>query len=714
MTIQDLTYFAPSPKGVEKSLAQELRNLGARQVRPTRAGVSFQGPLETGYRACLWSRVASRILLHLTEFAAPSPEALYDGIRAFPWEEHLSTEGTLAVDFNVSSSRITHSQYGALKVKDAVVDRFRDLTGVRPSVDRDHPDLRINVYLHRNRARVSMDLSGESLHRRGYREETSAAPLKENLAAAILDLARWPEMAREGVPLIDPMCGSGTLVIEGALMAGDVAPGLFRERFGFFGWKNHDPELWDRVLSEARERRDVGLTHLPPIVGWDRDSLAVKNAWANVERAGLRGRVHIEKRALTAANPYPETPGLLVANPPYGERLGEEQALTALYARFGSVLKESFADWRGAVFTGNPRLGLRIGVRPDQTFTLFNGPIECRLLIFEARAEHEIPESGISRRSGGEMLADRLRKNMKNIGRWARKEGIDCYRLYDADLPEYALAVDLYGEGEEIWAHVQEYEAPKTIDPLLAEERLAEALSVIPEVLDLGPDRIFLKIRRRQKGKSQYGKLAQTGRFHEVREGDQRFLANFTDYLDTGLFLDHRITRNMLREMASGRRFLNLFGYTGTATVHAAAGGALQTITVDLSKIYLDWARRNLALNGFSGPKHELIQADCMEWLERSNTSRFGLIFLDPPTFSVSKRMRESFDVQRDHVRLIEAAMRRLEPGGVLVFSANFRRFRMDPVILSRFHPEEITRDTIPRDFARRPAIHRCWKFIRS
>jgi 23S rRNA (guanine2445-N2)-methyltransferase / 23S rRNA (guanine2069-N7)-methyltransferase len=277
--------------------------------------------------------------------------------------------------------------------------------------------------------------------------------------------------------------------------------------------------------------------------------------------------------------------------------------------------------------------------------------------------------------------------------------------VYDADLPEYAVAVDLY-DG---WAHVQEYAPPTTVDPVKARRRLREVMAVVPEVLGIPPMHAVLKVRRPQRGTDQYQKLQDQGRFLEVEEGGLRFLVNLTDYLDTGLFLDHRLTRRLIRELAPGRRFLNLFAYTGTATVYAAAGGAASTTTVDLSTTYLDWARRNLDLNGFTGPEHGFVRVDCLEWLEGGGNA-YDLIFLDPPTFSNSKSMDGTLDVQRDHAGLIRAAMRRLAPAGVLIFSTNFRRFRLDQAVAEEFQVTDITRQTIPPDFARNPRIHSCFR----
>ncbi len=718
-----LQLFATVPKGLEQLLAEELRRLGAAQAAETVAGVRFEGSLELAYRACLWSRLASRILLPLTSFAAATPEELYAGVQSVVWREHLEPSGTLAVDCNLSRSQITHSHFAALKVKDAVVDQFRSSGGVRPSVEVTAPDVRVNLYVHRDQATLSLDLSGQSLHRRGYREEGALAPLKENLAAAILLRAGWPETAAAGGALVDPMCGSGTLPLEAALMAADIAPGLQRSYYGFTGWKGHDPGLWQALLEEAGERRAAGLEKLPVIVGYDADHRAVRAAWANAEKAGLQAHVHFEKREVAALEPPGGKglrPGLVVANPPYGERLGEVKELMSLYAGLGERLKNQFSGWRAAVFTGNPELGKRLGIRARRMHTLFNGALECKLLHFELEpkwfieikdspAERYQPEAGAPLSDGAQMFANRLRKNLKNLGRWARREGVSCYRLYDADMPEYAVAVDLY----EQWVHVQEYAPPKSIDPRQAEVRLREVMAALPSALEVSPEQIFLKVRQRQKGTSQYEKLAARGELHEVREGDCRFLVNFTDYLDTGLFLDHRPTRRMLRELARGKRFLNLFGYTGTATVHAALGGAAATTTVDLSRTYLEWAKNNLALNGFGGAGHELIQGDCLAWLGEQ-TRRFDLIFLDPPTFSSSKRMEVTFDVQRDHVPLVRAAARLLSADGLLVFSNNNRRFKMDREALADLNIEDITAQTIPRDFERNPRIHNCWKITRG
>lgn len=312
--------------------------------------------------------------------------------------------------------------------------------------------------------------------------------------------------------------------------------------------------------------------------------------------------------------------------------------------------------------------------------------------------------------ANAQMFANRLHKNLKHLGRWLKREGIDCYRLYDADIPEYALAVDIY-EGEKRWIHVQEYEAPKNIDPQKAQTRLNQALGVIIDLMGIPEEQLFLKVRRQQKGSAQYEKLSSRQEFHQISEGGCYLLVNFTDYLDTGLFLDHRTTRGMLARLASGKRFLNLFAYTGSATVYAACGGARATTTVDMSNTYLDWAQRNMKLNGFTGKTHKYIQANCLAWLDAVAGKRsYELIFLDPPSFSTSKRMTGTFDVQRDHVTLIRKTIQLLQRDGILIFSNNLRSFSMDHKALPELHIEDISRSTLPKDFERNPKIHNCWK----
>jgi 23S rRNA (guanine2445-N2)-methyltransferase / 23S rRNA (guanine2069-N7)-methyltransferase len=725
--------FATTPKAMEGILANEIQALGGNNVQQKLAGVAFQGDLAMAYAACLWLRTASRILLLLGSFEVKSQQDLYIGIQNIDWSEHLNPDDSLAVTFSSKNNpAINNTHFGAQKVKDAIVDQMRTKFNQRPSVDTERPSIRINVYLHNDTAQLSLDLSGESSHKRGYRDINITAPIKENLAAAILLRAAWPEIAKKGGSLLDPMCGSGTLLVEGALIAGDIAPGLQRDYFGFLGWKQHDQTLWQSILDNALHRRDIGLNQLPVIVGFDQDRRSVVAAIQHVENAGLSGKIHIEKRDISDASAAESWPkGLIVCNPPYGERLGDEEQTAILYRQFGEVLKQRFIGWQAAMIIGNPELGFRLGIRSQKPITLFNGALECKLLRFKleennffepkAKSQQERIEQ-ISRRAQteqpdnqAEMFANRLRKNLKKITKWIKLNQIHCYRLYDADLPEYAVAVDVY-QGEKIWVNVQEYEPPKTIDPLKANQRLAGALKEIATVLEIPAEQVFLKIRRKQKNTDQYEKQGDSRRFHVVEEGGCKFWVNFEDYLDTGLFLDHRPVRLLIQQQAKDKRFLNLFAYTGSATVHAVIGGAVSSVTVDMSNTYLDWAKRNFDLNGIRGD-HKLVRADCLQWLNEQagakHKPQFDLIFLDPPTFSNSKKMDEVFDIQKDHVQLIHDAAALLAPGGKLYFSTNFRRFKMDQDALKNLLIEDISKSMIPEDFARDAKIHYCWKISR-
>ncbi|MDD5322352.1 MAG: bifunctional 23S rRNA (guanine(2069)-N(7))-methyltransferase RlmK/23S rRNA (guanine(2445)-N(2))-methyltransferase RlmL [Methylococcales bacterium] len=736
--------FATTPKAMETILTEELQSFGINNIKATMAGVSFHGNLETAYRTCLWSRTANRILLVLSSFAVKTQEDLYNGVQTINWFEHINPDDSFAVSFSAKNSQaINNTHFGALKVKDAVVDQMRAKFQKRPSINTEQPNIRINVYLQGERAQLSLDLSGESLYRRGYRDINIKAPIKENLAAAMLLRSGWPEIAKQHGSLIDPMCGSGTLLLEGAMIASDYAPGLLRDYFGFIGWKKHDALCWRKLRVEAEQRKIEGLAKLPVIAGFDQNRHTINAALTHIANAGLQNKIHVERRDIEDAKPAESwKPGLLICNPPYGERLGDEQETAELYKKFGESLKAHFIGWKAAMIISNPELGFRLGIRSQKPITLFNGALECKLLrlnieesnffipkakTLEERISQVTETSSLTPDTGAEMFAyrdpgkgrelgavsfaNRLKKNLKKWSKWAKQNNITCYRVYDADLPEYAAAVDIY-QGEQTWINVQEYEPPKSIDQHKANQRLAGLLAEIPGVFGINRDQVFLKIRHKQKSTDQYEKQGEQGHFHIIEEGGCKLLVNLEDYLDTGLFLDHRPIRLLIQQQARGKRFLNLFAYTGSATVHAAIGGAKLTTTVDMSNTYINWAKNNMALNKNQG-EHEFIQADCLEWLDHEAglpyRRQYDLIFLDPPTFSNSKRMDDVFDIQQNHVQLINNAATLLAPGGVLYFSTNFRRFKIDNLALSGLNVKDITAATIPEDFARNPKIHYCW-----
>ena len=747
--------FLTCPKGLEGLLAEEATALGLEETREHTSAVRGMADMETAYRLCLWSRLGNRVLLVLKRFAMKDAEELYHGVLDVEWQDHLLPDGTLAVEFSGHGSGIDNTHFGALKVKDAIVDKLRTPSGERPSVDKLNPDLRVHLRLDRGEAILSLDLSGHSLHQRGYRLQQGAAPLKENLAAAILIRAGWPRIAAAGGALADPMCGVGTFLVEAAMIAADIAPNLKRTRWGFSAWLGHVPAMWRKLHDEALARAEAGLAKTPAwIRGYEADPRLIQPARNNVERAGLSDWIKVYQGEVATFEPRPDQnqKGLVICNPPYGERLGDEASLLYLYQNLGERLRQACLNWEAAVFTGAPDLGKRMGIRSHKQYSFWNGALPCKLLLIKVTpdqfvtGERRTPEQRQAAREqaeqvdttppladpyarvnkngnpvkpapapapvveqarlseGGQMFANRLQKNLKTLGKWARREGIDCYRVYDADMPEYAMAIDLYHD----WVHVQEYAAPKSIDPEKASARLYDALAAIPQALNIDKSRVIIKRRERQSGTRQYERQSAQGRFTQVQEGGVQLLVNLTDYLDTGLFLDHRPMRLRIQKEAAGKRFLNLFCYTATASVHAAKGGARSTTSVDLSKTYLDWARRNLSLNGFSD-KNRLEQGDVMAWLQ-ANGEEYDLIFIDPPTFSNSKRMEGVFDVQRDHVELLDLAVARLAPGGVVYFSNNFRKFQLDANLAERYAVEEITAQTVDQDFARNGKIHRAWK----
>jgi 23S rRNA (guanine2445-N2)-methyltransferase / 23S rRNA (guanine2069-N7)-methyltransferase len=725
----ELNLLASAPRGCADLLAGELAVCGASAVRERTLGVAFSGTLECAYRACLWSRVASRVYLELAHFRANDAREFYDAVCALDWSAELAPGATLACDFSGRHPAITHTHFGALKLKDGIVDALRAATGARPDVARERPDVRVHAHAHGTQITVSIDLSGASLHRRGYRTAGGEAPLKENVAAGVLLRAGWEALVARPAPgqppvaqFLDPLCGSGTLCIEAALIAGDRAPGLTRDYFGFLGWRRHDAALWAGLLAEAEARARAGEASAVRIDGRDRDPRAIESARGNASRAGIAQLTHFESGALSGAMPPAGAagPGLVCTNPPYGERLGDRDSARTLHRELGRVLRERFQGWSAAILT-SPELGMELGLRASRTHTVWNGSLECRLLriLVAPQSEREPGKLGrgvahLRDSAGAQMFANRLAKNLKRLRTWAERQGISCFRVYDADMPEYAFAIDLYRviEPEASWLYVQEYAAPAEIEPEAVQRRRGEVLASLPAVTDVTPERIRLRTRRRTRRGEQYQKLGGSSRFHTVLEGGLRLRVNFDDYLDTGLFLDHRLTRARLRAAAHAQRFLNLFAYTGTATVYAGAGGALSTTSVDLSATYVAWAQENLARNGLTGAAHRLVQADCGAWLEEAahGAARFDLIFLDPPTFSNSKRVAGVLDVARDHPALIDACARLLAPAGLIVFSTNAQRFRLDPQLGERYEIRDVSAATLPLDFARNPRIHRCYE----
>lgn len=773
MTYQDneIEFFASCVAGFEPWLARELEGLRIRRTRPLKGGVAFFGGAADGERVCLWSRLASRVTAVVGRVNAGDAELLYAGVRNLSWEDVLSEGASVAVRAHGTNGELRNTQFTALKVKDALCDRMRERTGARPDVDSHDPDVLVDVRVRERRATVSVDLVGESLHRRTYLDERDGpdAPLLCAQAAGLLAASDAGRRLREGWGVFDPASDAGYLVCEAAMMAADLAPGLLRERWGFFGWALHDDQAWADALDEADARFEAGLgallaksaskkaSDVPDlqhvrIVGASASSPAIARARGHLRRAGLRAVASVEAMpqdgakdmlvrlasvvGVPASSGAPDTavPAIVVASVAPLDRDGSDARAIFETTAFMAAVRMAPA---GSVFAmmGERSLRTRFGTEPSASVNVGAGRIEACMEVYEnppaALESICVPDS-----AGGAdhvievhdakaaQFASRLRKVARERRKWVRREGVSCYRVYDADLPEYNVAIDIYEGALDAdgitYAHVAEYHPPASVDEAVARMRFDDVLAIVPQVLGVRPDHVFSKVRERSAGGSQYRSAGRRSYVTYTREGDGVFEVDLAGYLDTGLFLDHRPTRLMLAQMAKDADFLNLFAYTGAATVHAALGGARTTTTVDLSQTYLDWAQRNMELNGFpAGSPDEFVRANVTDWIRDARRDRrvFDLIFVDPPTFSNSKAMgRRTWDVQRDHTELLIGVSRLLAPGGVAVFSCNLRTFKPDVETLSRYgvELEDITARTIPHDFERNPRIHHCYLVRRA
>ena len=702
-TTDDLELFARCAAGFEGVLADELRGLGLRRVRPLKGGVAFFGPLEHAYRACLWSRVATRIQLVLARLDARNADALYAGAARLPWERTVRPKATIAVQAHGENPSLRNTQFTALKVKDAICDCLRERRGERPDVDAHDPDLAIDVSVHASHATLFLNLSGPSLHRRGYREQgvQTEAPLKETLTAGMLLAAGWDRLARNGAAFADPMCGSGTLAIEAALVAADVAPGLLRTRWGFEGWLGHEEDVWSDLTDDAHRRAEAGIaTCTCAIVGGDLDSRSIEIARENARRAGVSEIVRLDvanastlaSRIGTTLDTVPDQ-GLVAVNPPYGRRIGETSDLPEVYSALTRGIEGLPQGWRMVAITPDTGLDTALGMAAEQVIPCYNGPIASFVRAYGSVAANKEQVNVISlagmqhsvrvAEKNSEQFAARLRKVAKERAKWARRAGVTCYRVYDADLPDYALSVDVFESTDgPLFARLEEHPAPASIDENRADRRFADAVAIVPAVLDVDRANVVAKSRNADA-------VSPNDRFViRVIEDNLAFEVNAGARQDTGLALDLRPIRAMIREMAAGRRFLSIGSYAGAPSAFAAAGGAASTTTVDPSSSYLDWARRNLDANGFSGKRHRTQRA-----LDARAT--FDLVYADSSALG-----------QRTLADIAEL----LAPDGTVVLTSSRRDFRIDDAELAAadLTLEDVTAKTIPHDFSRTPKVHRC------
>ena len=716
-----MEFIATCPRAFEGLLADELKTLGTEGVRPLTGQVAFSGSLEDGLRVCLWSRLASRVVLVLSRFDAHDADALYEGMYAVPWEDHMSGATSFAFDAHGTNAELRNTRFVAEKSKDALVDRMLAQVGTRPQVEVRDPQLPLIVRISGERGMAGLSLSGSRpLFERSQGAQGPSGP-RADYAAALAALAGVAG-AREALVL----WGGSTLGVETAAVLAGRAPGLVRARWGFGQWRGMDTDAWERVLDDAR--------------GKDSDPVRLLVFDPNGRRSALEHALRAE--GLSAMVERVSEAEL--------ERLGEtalpavaDLSFTRDDAALEATLVSPLSKLACGAATGSVLATLgsadiaqaALGCTPTQTLETQVGSLDVRLARFE------LPGSGcpgIALTSGEKMgalvaasdqFAARLAKAFKQRSREAEREFVSCYRVYDADLPDYNVAIDLLSpaDGGTPWAVVAEYAAPKGIDASLARKRFVDVLAIAPRVLGVPAEQVICRVRERSRGGSQYADVDEKAKPKRllVDEGGLTFELELSRRHDYGIFLDHRDTRSMLREMmkAAGgeKRFLNLFCYTGTATAYAVDGGARSSMSVDLSKPSLEVARRNLERNGLADDEHRFIQADVLRWVSDQRhargAERYELIFCDVPTFSNSQRMRKaSFDVQRDHAELLIGVSRLLAKGGTCVFSCNLRSFKPDVAALAKAGVtiEDITPETIPFDFARTPKVHHCYLVRRT
>ena len=700
-----MQFIALTSIGIENLLVDELTELGATVSKQTVGSVRFEADSLLAQKVCLSSRFATRVLMLIEEKeGVDDKNSLYNFARSQPWQEWFGPTQTFAVDFNGTNDSLKNTQFSGLVIKDAIVDYFNDLYEQRPNVDKQDANVRVVARLNRYGVSMYIDYSGPRLSERGYRQGQGKAPIKEHLAAALIKRSGWLENVKQ--PLFDPCCGAGTILIEAAGMARNEAPGLFREGFAF----ERLPSFRAAKFKELKEELLANITD-PKLwlIGHDYDEQVLSKAIDNAKRAELDDVIKFKQSDATKLTAVAKLPGVVISNLPYGERIGSMAELVDLHRNLGVGFKKHFNHWKLALLGMDESLFKLLKLVRLKRYKFKNGPLDVELNLYQLddkQVSLTTDDKKALNFEGSTSFANRLKKNKQGLKNWLKQNKIDAYRVYEADIPEYNVAVDIYGDSAVIF----EYAAPKEIDEKTSEKRLQDVISLTAQQLEISPENIAVKVRKKQKGEDQYTAMSKQNRTMVVEEFGAKFKVNLFDYLDTGLFLDHRLMRRYIQENAKDKRFLNLFAYTGTASVHAALGGAKAITTVDLSKTYLKWGQDNFDLNGISNTRYRFEQADCLKWLEHA-TAQYDLIFLDPPTFSNSKRMKDAFDVQSDHIKLLTWVKKILSPSGTLIFSNNKRGFVIDEVGLIGLGLKaiNISDKTLSPDFKRNKKIHNSW-----
>ena len=720
-----LELFARCAAGFEKVCAQELKDLGLARVRPLKGGVSFFGSQRDAYVACLWSRVATRVQLVIARVEARDANELYHGCSRIPWERHIPMGATIAVEAHGTNKSLRNTKFTALKVKDALCDCLRKASGQRPNVNTHNPTVAINVALHEQKATLYLNLSGESLHRRGYRKdgEQSAAPLKETLAAGMLLLAGWDALANEDAAFVDPLCGSGTLAIEATLIASHTAPGLLRKRWGFLGWSQHNQNLWDEVLQDAQAavRFPEGA---PRISASDIDKGVLELARQNAQRAGVGNWVRFF--ADDACNlgkhlrgAWAQGPGLMAANPPYGIRLLSPTTLHQAYASLAEAAQALPNGWRICVITPDAGIDSSLGRLPSTCVSCYNGPIPTWIRVYDTTEPHRVHElvslDGV--RLGvpialpnSVQFAARLRKVARERARWSQKNGVESYRIYDADLPEYAFSLDLYtpvdkGEdNERRYVRIAEHRRTRAIDSQLAMQRLADSSSLAAAILGIPLDHVLVcPWQNKEAGHTQ---SSEESRMY-VRVREDRLVATIDlARPDQTLPLDQRELRQFVAQHASHKRVAALFSPTTPLLVRAALANATGCTLVDASPRHLKEAQSLIRQNKAAARSCKTVRDDPRKWIDHEIAARqsYDLVLCVAPEWRGAKDAGGSeWDCSRDHVALLSLASKLLTPKGMLVFVCP------DPQVKLRIHEIEalgmqvhdMSAQMLPPDFKR-------------
>lgn len=740
--------FSFESKEQRKRILEQLTE--DHQIKITPSIVTAKLSLPQFYNFIFWSRVAARVLLVLSENFCDSELELYNNAYAINWDNLLHPGFEFKVNFNGTSETLKNSNFSALRVKDAIVDSYTKRDQERPNVNIEDPDLIIDCRLHRQRLMISLDLTGP-MHKR-YRERAGSAPMRETLAANLILRSGWDKRS----PVYNPMCGSGVLAIEAAMIALNVAPGLYCEQHHLDYWKQHQVELWSaaRDLAQASRLTAEELDPSFKVYASDNDKFVLMVAQNNADKVGVSEFVEFSVQEFANVQRVEQNPtGLVIINPPYGVRLAQEKQLVQTYYLLGKWCKQLFPGWLVGVISSSEKLLNNMGLQAAQRWKLKNSNLDCQYLVCPIHQRGiQASKASTSEQTDAtseldattapavqlDLLADeqatalhnRLKKNLKTLNGYLKRKQVTCYRLYDADIPEFNFSIDHYQDrktNKEYYV-IQEYAAPKNISLHKTVKRSLQALAVLEKFAQeqnpQQPAQIIDKLRERQKGDAQYNKITDQGLEALVAEYDLQFKVNLTDYIDTGIFLDNRDLRYYLRShvVPHQTRFLNLFSYTSTATCHAIQAQAAQTVSVDMSASYCGWSEDNFNLNFkkslLQSGNHQIVQANVLAWLDHYSKNReleFDLVFCDPPTFSNSKRMEGTFDVQRDHIALLTQITQILSPSGKIVFCNNKRNFKLDTAALEQlgYRAEDITMKTMPDDF-KKSKIHQAWLITKT